>query len=167
MATPLDQNVEQDEQTLDTESPAEDTQEQQAAPEEGNVSSQDVEIAVRLGIKMLNEGNGLKVIADALNKSRDPGQVVGQFLAQLMGKMAEQLQAKLNVDPKVFLAKRGFLEQILDYIEVKLGLPKDFSDQVYSEVLNAVKAAAQGPAPPNNVMGGKQAVPLDAQQGGM
>lgn len=164
MATPLDQ-TEQNEQMPDTESPAEDTQEQ-AAPEEGNVSSQDVEIAVRLGIKMLSQGNGLKVIADALNKSKDPGQVVGQFLAQLMGKLAEQLKAKLNVDPKVFLAKRGFLEQILDYIEVKLGLPKDFSDQVYNEVLNAVKAAAMGPPPPNSVMGGKQAMPLD-QAGGM
>jgi hypothetical protein len=118
------------------------------------VSSTDVEIAVRMGIKMLTQGNGLKTIQDALNQSKDPAQVIGQFLAQMMAQMAEQLRAKIGLDPSVFLAKRGFLEQILDYIEQKMGYPKNFSDQVYDEVLNAVKAAAQNPPPPNNVMGG-------------
>jgi hypothetical protein len=118
------------------------------------VSSTDVEIAVRMGIKFLSQGNGLQVIQQALNQSKDPAQVIGQFLTQMIAKMAEQLQAKVGLDPAVFLAKRGFLERILDYIEQKLGYPKDFSDQIYDEVLNAIKAAAQNPPPPNNVMGG-------------
>jgi hypothetical protein len=118
------------------------------------VSSTDVEIAVRMGIKILTQGNGLKIIEDALNQSKDPGQVIGQFLAQVMAQMAEELQKKIGLDPAVFLAKRGFLETILDYIEGKLGYPKDFSDQIYDEVLNSIKAAAQNPPPPNDVMGG-------------
>lgn len=118
------------------------------------VSSTDVEIAVRMGIKVLTEGNGLQVIQDALNQSKDPAQVIGQFLTQMMAKMAEQLRAKIGLDPSVFLAKRGFLETILDYIEQKLGYPKDFSDKIYDEVLNAIKAAAMQQPPPNNVMGG-------------
>jgi hypothetical protein len=137
--------------------------------EKATVSADDVEIAVRMGIKLLNEGNGLKVIQDAVNQSKDPGQVIGQFLAQLMAKMAEDLQAKIGLDPKVFLAKKGFLDTILDYIEHKLGLPSDFSDKVYNEVLQVIKAAASGPAPPNNVMGGQtldSAPPGDPSMGG-
>lgn len=139
--------------------PNQDDEQMEQAPdneqaEDADVSSRDVEIAVRLGIKMLND-SGLQVIKDALDKSQDPAQVIGQFLAQLMGKMAEELQAKIGLDPRVFLAKRGFLETILDYIEGKLGYPSDFSDKVYGEVLEVIKAAAQQPPPPNNVMGGQ------------
>lgn len=43
---------------------------------------------------------------------------------------------------------------VLDYIEKKLGYPEEFSDQVYSAVLETIKAAAQRPPAPNNVMEG-------------
>lgn len=155
---PLDDtNVQDDPSGQETPGESQDTETNDDP--KATVSADDVEIAVRMGIKMLNEGNGLKIIQDAVNQSKDPGQVIGQFLAQLMAKMAEDLQAKVGLDPKVFLAKKGFLDTILDYIEHKLGLPQEFSDQVYTEVLNVIKAAAQGPAPPNDVMGGKS---LDA-----
>ena len=136
-------------------------------------SSQDAEIAIRMGIKLLNEGQGLKVIKDAIDKSQDPGQVIGQFLAQMMGQLAEQLQKNAGVDPGVFVAKGGFLDGILDYIEVKLGYPKDFSDKIYNEVLETVKAAAMNPPAPNNVMqqGGQPqnaaAMPAPAPQPGI
>lgn len=116
------------------------------------VSGEDTEIAVRMTLQLLNEGGGLKVIEDAINKSQDPAMVVGQFLAQLIGQLAEQLGQQINLDPRVFLAKDGWLDAILDYIEKKLGYPSEFSDQVYGTVLETIKAAAMSPPAPNQVM---------------
>lgn len=109
------------------------------------ISGKDAEIAVRMAIKMLNEGNGLQVIKDAIDKSQDPALVIGQFLAQMMGALGEQLAQKIGLDPRVFLAQGGFLEKILDYIEVKLGYPEDFSNEIHTQVLETIKAAAQSP----------------------
>ena len=111
-------------------------------------SREDAELATRMLIKMMNEAGGLQVISDAINQSQDPAQVIGQFLAQVMGQLAEQLNAEAGIDPGVFLAKDGVLEAILNYIEGKLGYPEDFSDQVYGQVLEVIKAAAQNPTPP-------------------
>lgn len=124
------------------------------AREGDEVSGQDTEIAVRMAIQMLTQGNGLQVISDAINKSQDPAMVVGQFLSQMMGALGEQLVQQVGLDPAVFLAKEGFLDQILDYIETKLGYPEEFSDQIYMQVLETVKAAASSPPAPNNVMEG-------------
>lgn len=115
-------------------------------------SNTDVELAVRMTIKMLQEGGGMKVIVDSIKQSKDPAQVIGQFLAQLVGQLAEKLQTEMEVDPRIFLAKGGWLEKILDYIEGELGAPPEFSDEIYAQVLETIKAAAMSPqeagAPP-------------------
>lgn len=114
--------------------------------------AEDVELATRMGVKLLSEGNGIQLIKDAINKSQDPAQVIGQFLAQIMGQLAEVLQQRYDIDPGIFIAKDGFLDNILNYIEGKLGYPEEFSDQVYGQVLETIKAAASGPPAPNSVM---------------
>lgn len=114
--------------------------------------AEDVELATRMGVKLLSEGNGIQIIKDAINKSQDPAQVIGQFLAQMMGQLAEVLQKQYDIDPGIFVAKNGFLDNILNYIEGKLGYPEEFSDQIYGQVLETIKAAASGPPAPNNVM---------------
>lgn len=119
----------------------------------------DLEIAVRMGIKLIKEGNGLQLIADGINKSKDPAAVVGQFLAQLMGKLAEELRDKYGVDPGVFVAKNGWLETILDWIEGELGYPSDFSDKIYMQTMEVIKAAAMQPPPANEEMGGQNVQP--------
>lgn len=116
---------------------------------------EDAEIATRMGIQLLNEGNGLQTIQQAIEESQDPAQVIGQFLAQMMGQLAEQLAKEANIDPGVFLAKGGFLEAILNYIEQKLGYPEEFSDQIYNEVLEIIKAAAMSPRG-SGAMGGME-----------
>lgn len=141
MATPLD-NVEQP-----------------GAEEQTAVPQNDAELATRMGIKMLAEGGGLELISKAINESQDPAQVVGQFLAQLIGQLAEKLREQVELDPRVFLAKDGFLDAILNYIEQQLGYPQEFSDQIYGEVLEVIKAAASSPPPPNEATGG---VPVEA-----
>lgn len=114
------------------------------------VSDEDVDIAFRMAVEAL-DGGGLKVIADAIDQSNDPAKVVGQFLAQLMGQLAEQLRSEFNIDPKIFLAKNGWLDLVLDFIEHELGYPAQFSDQIYQEVLEIIKAASSTPDAPNNV----------------
>lgn len=126
---------------------------EKAAPQQGgSVPEQDVEIAVRLGVKLLSSG-GLDQIKAAIDQSKDPAQVIGTFIVQMIGHMAEQLRSQVGIDPRVFLAKGAFLDSILDYIETKLGYPPEFSDQIYSQVLETIKAAAMKPPAPNNVMG--------------
>lgn len=130
-----------------------DSQSKQQAP----VNNQDVELAFRMGVKLMSEGNGLQSVKDAIEQSEDPAMVIGQFLAQIMGVLAQKLKDEVNMDPRVFLAKGGWLDLILDYIEKKLGYPAEFSDQIYAQVVEVIKAAAQKPPSPNGVMGGGQA----------
>lgn len=143
-------------------SQAQEAQSQRTFPKE------DAELATRMGIKMLKEGGGLKVIADGINSSKDPAQVIGAFLAQMMGQLAEKLKADANVDPGVFLAQGGFLDAILNYIEDQLGYPEEFSDQIYSAVLETIKAAAQSPVQPNEANQGEPVVaPEQPPSGGV
>ena len=137
------------------------------SPNRVEYSAEDVEIAVRLAIKLLNEGNGLKIIADAIQQSKDPAQVIGKFLAQMIGQLAEKLRDEAGINPGIFIAKNGFLDQILDYIETKLGYPEEFSDQVYGRVLDTIKAAAQSPRPQGQVSGPGAEQATAPEQGGM
>lgn len=133
MATPLDQAA-----------PMEEEQEDQAPQGGGEVSKEDVEIVTRLGIQILSKG-GLDQIKQALTQSNDPAQVIGTFLVQVMSQILEQVSSQIDLDPRAFLAKGGFLDHILDYIETKLGYPEEFSDQIYAQTLEVLKAAAMNP----------------------
>ena len=103
----------------------------------------DKQLVSMMGMAMLDKG-GLQTIQQALQSSQDPGQVVGQFIAQMAGQLAESTQANFGIDPAVFAAPDGFVDQMLQYIETSLGLPPEFSDQVYGETMEVLKAAAQG-----------------------
>ena len=122
-----------------------------AAPQDeetnNEVSDKDVEIAVRMTVQLLSQGKGMDVIEKAVNESKDAAMVIGQFLSQIASKLAEKLQSEYGIDPGIFLAKNGWLDQVLDYIEKKLNLPSDFSDQIYQQTLEVIKAAASGPTP--------------------
>lgn len=126
-------------------------------------SSEDAELVTRMGVQLLQKG-GLDVIKQALNESQDPAQVVGQFLTQLITQLAEQMASQGPFDPRVFLMKDGFLDHILDYIEDQLGLPEEFSDMVYDDVLNMIKAVAMDP--PTAMEGGQPPQQGVAPQGG-
>lgn len=131
--------------------------ERQVADSKGAVmDDKDIELATRMGIKLMNEGNGLQIIRQAINSSKDPAQVIGQFLAQIMAQLATALQQEYHIDPRIFLCKGGWLEHMLDYIETQLHLPKNFSDQMFAQTVEVIKAAAQKPPAPNDVMGQDQ-----------
>jgi hypothetical protein len=130
----------------------------------------DAQLVSMMGMALLDNG-GLETIQKALQSSQDPGQVVGQFLAQLIGQMAEFTAATLQIDPAVYTEPNGFLDQILDYIERKLQLPSEFSDQVYGDTLEVIKAAAANPQQAQAPQGAPQQVPAQGpgldQMGGM
>jgi hypothetical protein len=116
-------------------------------------SVSDKELVSMMGMAMLDNG-GLQTIQQALQSSQDPGQVVGQFLAQMVGQLAESTQQNFGIDPSVYGEEDGFIDQTLNYIETSLGLPKEFSDQVYGEVLEIMKAVSMS--------GGEQQQPQQA-----
>jgi len=109
------------------------------------VSGDDVEIVTRMGIQLLMDGGGIDIIEKAIRQSKEPALVIGQFFAQLIGQLAEKLGGQIDLDPRVFLAKGGFLENMLNFVEKKLKLPTEFSDQVWTEVVEVIKAAANNP----------------------
>lgn len=122
-----------------------------AAPEaeDSNVLNKeeklDLEIAVAMAKKLISEGKGMDVIKSAVQGSQDPSSVIGQFFAQMFAQMQESFPAELEVSPRIYLAKGGVLEQLLDFIEEELGLPPEFSDQVFGATVETIKAAAQDP----------------------
>lgn len=130
------------------------------------VSSRDSEIAFRMGVKLMSEGQGLQTIKAAIDESQDPAQVIGQFLAQIITILAERLSQEINLDPRVFLAKGGWLEMMLDYIEQKLGYPEEFSDQIFVQTVEVIKAAAMDPKQAAQGQAPQQAAPAPGGLGG-
>ena len=111
----------------------------------GDVSGKDIELAFRMGVKLMTEGDGINIIKQSIEESKDPAMVIGQFLAQIMMALVQQLGEQINIDPRAFLAKGGWLELMLDFIEGKLGYPPEFSDEVFGQVVEVIKASAQSP----------------------
>lgn len=128
------------------------------------VPDEDIEILVRAGIKLLS-GGGIEVISKAINESQDPSQVIGQFMGQLIMKMGEEFVEQMQLDPRAFLAKGGFLEELLDYIEERLSLPSEFSDQIYAETVEMIKAVVQQPEPPSQGVQSLEGAPAQGPAG--
>lgn len=104
----------------------------------------DLKLVVKTAAKLMGEGGGLEKVGQALKQSKDPAAVLGPFFATLFGKLQESIPPDMEVSPRVYLAQGGVLEQMLDYMEKKLGLPPEFSDNVFGSVIETIKAAAQG-----------------------
>ena len=154
---------------LDEKEPKQEELKEKTAGEES--VDKDLELVIRMAIKMLTQANGLQLIKQSLDQSKDPAQVIGQFLATMMGKLAEECRDKLKIDPAIFLRGKGFLDAIINYIEQKLGMPPEFSDQIYAQVLEVVKAGAQNPTgaqrpPQQGQQAPQQAQPAGPQQAG-
>lgn len=130
----------------------------------------DLKIAVLLGERLLRAG-GFDVIQKAMKSSKDPGQVIGQFLLQLGQQMFEKMPSNIKLSPRILLCPGGWVEQISDFIQEKLNVPKDVMDkaEIYiastsSQMANAKRQQGQGningiPAPPSPQPGGPQGPP--------
>lgn len=110
------------------------------APKMG--TDKDTELAARMCIQMLQE-KGLPVLQAAIKSSKDPAQVIGQFIGQMFGMVGEKL-SKMGLDMRVFTKKDGVLTIVLNFIAGRLGLNKQQINQIYVEVMNMLKAGAMG-----------------------
>lgn len=105
----------------------------------------DLQIAVKMGERLMKDAGGLKAIEQAMSGSGDPVQAISKFLVQLIVQIKEAVEQQgVELSPNIVLAKGGWVEQMLDVIEGELGLPPDFSDQVFGDVVETFKALAQG-----------------------
>ena len=97
----------------------------------------DLKIMVNLGKNMIDEG-GAQVVEQAL-ASKDPGVILGQFLYQLGGQLAEKLP--FDPSPRIMLARGGWLEQMSDYLQEEYNVPRKDADR--AEIYIASSADAQ------------------------
>jgi hypothetical protein len=116
-------------------------QEQQDSNQLTQDEEDDLEIAVLLGKRLIDQG-GNEVIAAAQN-SKDPGQVIGQFLLQLGSQLGENMPEGATLNPKVMLASGGWLEQISDFLHEEYDLPLDTMDRAEIYVGQAAQSMAQ------------------------
>lgn len=88
----------------------------------------DLRIGVMLAQDMIDK-NGAEVIKQALSQSNDPGQVIGQFLMQLVSQLGEMLPEELQLSKKIYFARNGWVEQISDYLQEEYSVPRDVMDR--------------------------------------
>jgi hypothetical protein len=101
----------------------------------------DLETAVLLGKRLIDQGG--QEILDAAQNSKDPGQVIGQFLLQLGSQLAEEMPEGLTLNPKVMLASGGWLEQISDFLHEEYDVGLDVMDRAEIYVGQAAQGMAQ------------------------
>lgn len=87
----------------------------------------DLSIMVNLA-KNLIDDEGINIIKQA-EKSKDQGQVVGQFLFQLGSQLAEKLSGQVEISPRILLAEGGWVEQVSDYLQEEYGVAKNVMDR--------------------------------------
>lgn len=111
----------------------------------------DLRIMVTLAKNLIDDG-GYEVI-EAAEDSSDPGQVIGQFLMQMVSQMAEELPADVKPSPRIFLCEGGWVEQISDYLQEDYDLPRDVADRAEIYIGTAAQAIAQGQQQPGGPAG--------------
>ena len=125
-----------------------DPEENERAMSEIPVDEELAKYTFLLGVDLLEEGGGMKVLQKAMQQSSDPIVVIAQFIVQLVAQLVEALQEETNFDPRVMLVRGGFVDSISDYIVKKLGLEQSQSDMIEQEVLEMIKGLAQGESKP-------------------
>lgn len=103
---------------------------------------------------MINEG-GAEVIEKAVEQSKDPGQVIGQFIYQLIEEIGSNAPADMDLSPNVLLVPGGAVEQISDFLQEVYEVNKETMDRAEMYVgdmaQQAAAASLQQPQPPANV----------------
>ena len=114
--------------------------------------------------KNLIDDGGWEIISQAL-ESNDPGQIIGQFLMQLVAQMTENLPEGVDIDPAIYLAIGGWVEQISDYLQEEYDVSKEVMDRAEMYIGTASQQMAQGQQQQQMQM--EQATPMPQQTGGL
>lgn len=103
----------------------------------------DLKIAVLLAERLIDDG-GIKVIDDAVKTSNDPGQVIGQFLMQMVSQLNEKLPKEVQLSKRIYFARGGWVEQISDYLQEQYKIDKKIMDRAEIYIATAAQKMAQG-----------------------
>lgn len=151
------------------------TQDQPMAPVEGRdqreanmteAEEQDLAIGVLLGERFLQEG-GFDVISEALKGSSDPSQPIGQFFITLIKKLMEDMPADVQLSPRIFLAKNGWVEQMMDMVIDELKIDIKIADKAEIYIADTIsqmasQSAQQQAAPPQGAAPAQPPLPQGA-----
>lgn len=127
----------------------------------------DLAIAVMLAENLIDDG-GIEAI-DSAQESKNPPEVIGQFIMQLVSQMTEQMPREMQFSNRIWLAQGGFVEQISDYLQEEYGVPQPVMDKVEMFIAAQADAMAQGGAA-QQAAGGQpapQQAAMPTQAGGM
>lgn len=116
---------------------------QEAPQDEMNLTDdeeQDLQIAVLMGEQLFEEG-GYDAVAKAMT-SKDPGQVVGQFMMQFISQMFEQLPPDITLSKRIVLAEGGLVEQLMDMLIANAGIDKKTADRAEIYIGTTAQAMA-------------------------
>lgn len=138
-------------------------QAQQSPQEMTEDQEQDLSIAVNIAKNLIDDG-GWDIIEQALG-SNDPGQIIGQFLMQLVAQMTENLPEGVDIDPAIYLAIGGWVEQISDYLQEEYDVPKEVMDRAEMYIGTASQQMLQGQQQQQAQM--EQAAPMPQQATGV
>lgn len=119
------------------------TQESQPNNRLSDEEETDLKIAVLLAERLIDDG-GIKVIDDAVKTSNDPGQVIGQFLMQMVSQLNEKLPKEVQLSKRIYFAQGGWVEQISDYLQEQYGIDKKIMDRAEIYIATAAQKMAQG-----------------------
>lgn len=106
----------------------------------GDEEEDDLRVMVSMAKNMIDEG-GISVIEQA-QSSKDPGQIIGQFLLQLGSQLGEQLP--FDPSPRIMLARGGWLEQVSDYLQEEYDIPRKDMDRAEIFVASTAQSMSQG-----------------------
>lgn len=106
---------------------------------------QDLKIAVLLAKGLIDKG-GFDVIKQALESSKDPSQVIGQFLMQMAAQLDEKMPPEMKLSPTIYFAVGGWVEQISDYLQEEYKVDKKIMDRAEIYIATAAQKMAQGAA---------------------
>ena len=123
---------------------------------------QDLKIGVMLAQNLLDKG-GADTLLKAIDGSKDPGTLAGQFLLQMGQQMMENMPEDAQLSPKILLTEGGWLEQISDYLQEQYEVPKKVMDAAEIYVASTAQQMAQNKqqqSPDGQSIGGIPAPPV-------
>lgn len=156
------------EDEIKTQQPEAPSDEEEAPKDDTRLTDEeedDLAIAVMLAQNIIDDG-GIEVIDQAVAESKDPGQVIGQFLMQLVSQMSEQLPRETQLSPRIYFAEGGWLEEISDYLQEQYDIDQKVMDRAEMFVAAQAQSMSQGQAqqaaqdPNASPQGGPPAAPV-------
>ena len=103
----------------------------------------DLQTAVLLAERLFEEG-GYDVIEQAIETSSDPAQVIGQFLIQMIKQMDESAPNDSKFSKRIYLAKGGWIEQVMDLIIDEFQLDYAVADKAEVYIAETIQQMAKG-----------------------